>query len=134
MRIDPVVDDVTGELARQTRLMATANLRGVPGTFSREHVKVQLAQAGGVELEGVLAIVAEYGTGGRGWHYWGKRVSRSPVPPARATSGRPKPEDGYVLGKAWRDMRKKATEGAADAVWNAYSIQFDRAGIYEVAG
>ena len=91
--------------------------------------------AGGVEVSGVLALVAEYGMSGRRWSNWhGGYVQRSQIPPPRFGSGRPGPEDGYVLGKAYRMLKEDLTDFAADELWTEYSIQFDRAGIFKVRG
>lgn len=128
------------QMAKQVQLLAKANLMGVPGTFSRSLVKVQAGRgkggrfAGGVEVTGVLAMVAEYGMSGRHWSYWGRHKNGSPVPPPRFGPGRPKPEDGYVVGKAYRMLKEDLADFAADALWTEYSIQFDRKGIYKVRG
>lgn len=135
VRIEPVLDKALKDVAKQVRLVAEANLRGVDGSFSRSQVKLSLAKAGGVEMEGLLAIVAEYGMTNRSWSNWhGGRVQRSSVPPERFGKGRPGPEDGYVLGRAYRMIREDLQDYAADEVWSAYQIQFDKAKVFKVRG
>jgi len=141
VRIDPVLASTMPKMAQQVQLLAKANLAGVPGTFSRRMVKIGKGRgkggrfAGGVELSGTLALVAEYGMSGRRWSNWhGGYVQRSRIPPPRFGSGRPGPEDGYVLGKAYRMLKEDLTDFAADELWTEYSIQFDRAGIFKVRG
>lgn len=132
VRIEPHMDRGISAVAKQVKLVAIANLRGVPGDFSRSHAKITLQQNRSVEMRGILAMVAEYGMTNRSWPRWGKgRTQGSSVPPPRFGAGRPKPEDGHVIGKAYKMMRKEADEAMADHVWDAYSIQFDRKGIYK---
>ena len=129
------------QMAKQVTLLARANLMGVPGTFSRSLAKVGPGRgkggrfAGGVEISGVLAVVAEYGMSGKRWSNWhGGYVQRSRIPPDRFGTGRPGPEDGYVLGKAYKMLKEDLTDFAADELWAEYSIQFDRKGIFKVKG
>lgn len=144
VRIGPAVDQAMREQAKTVRARARRNIRSVPGNWSRSLVKLNLVGNSSVELSGILALVGEYGMGGAGWMMPlgpGARGSRSMVrvydtgvPPPRAVRGRPKPEDGYILGKAWKASRDELTAKASDDVWDAYAIQFDRNRIYKVRG
>lgn len=135
VRIEPVLKRALPEMAKMVRRLAAVNLKAVPGSFSRSHAKLSLSKQGGVELEGGLAVVAEYGMSGRSWSNWhGGRVQRSPVPPPRFGSGRPGPEDGHVLGKAYRMLQEDLHEFAADVMWDEYQLQFDKGKIFKVRG
>lgn len=135
VKVQPVLKAEVPRLASSVRQLAAANLRFAPGRFSRSKVKLSRKSRDGLELTGLLAVVAEYGMVNRSWSNWhGGRVQRSPVPPPRATLHRPKPEDGWVIGKAWKQMREQATTELADEVWTHYGIQFDGKKIYKVKG
>lgn len=114
--------------AKQIGIAARANLALAPGTFSRSLTSLS-RQKSKVILSGVLAVVAEYGMSGSHWREYGRPVQGSPVPPPRFGSGRPKPEDGYVVGAAYRRHRDQLEEQAADEMLKAYSISFDKHGV-----
>lgn len=140
VRIDPVLSKAIPGMAKMVSRVARANLMSVPGTFSRSHAKVGAGRgkggrfAGGVEISGGLAAVAEYGMTGRHWFLWGRHRQPSRVPPPRFGKGRPGPEDGHVIGKAYRMVKEDLHEFAADEMWKAYQIQFDKQKIYKVRG
>ena len=135
VRIEPHMGRGIAAVAKQARVVAEANYRGLPGRLSKSKAKLSLRQNRSVELSGLTAIVAEYGMTNRSWPRWGRgRTQRSSVPPDRFGPGRPKPEDGHVVGKAYKLIREEITEHMADEVWQAYSIQLDRGKIYKVKG
>lgn len=131
VRVEGTAESVNEDTAKAVFAMALGNLRSVRGTFARGPGLASVSRDGraGVVISGVLAVTAEYGTVNMNWNYWGRPVAPSRVPPPRAMSGRPTPEDGHVLGKAWRRIRAKANRHAADSMLDEYSIQFDRHGV-----
>lgn len=139
VRIEPAIDRGLGKAAKRVKLAAEGNLRSVSGSFSRQLTELSVVKQRSVELSGTLAMVAEYGTVGGGWKVPAgrtgrmKRVFGTGVAPPRAARGnRPRPEDGHVVGKAWRTLRNQLADEVVDQVWDEYAIQFDRKGIYKV--
>jgi hypothetical protein len=126
VRVEHTGDQVSEDTAKMVLALAMGNVRTVQGSFSRSLATVSRSGSKGVEISGVLAVVAEYGMVNRGWYYWGRRKAASPIPPPRAVRGRPKPEDGHVIGKAWRRVRAKANREAADSMLDEYTIAFDK--------
>ena len=131
--VGPIERDVVKINQEAVLLVARQNLAGVPGSFDKGRAQLGLGRSGAVELEGELAYVAEYGVSGRGW--WvprgrvrgreRKRISNTDVSPPRFGSGRPGPEDGYVLGAAWKKTRRKLAKVSADETLDAYMVELD---------
>lgn len=141
VRIDPVLAKVIPEMSKTVMRAAKLNQATQVASYARKHAKIGMGRgkggrfSGGVEISGGLAVVAEYGMFGKKWSNWhGGWVQRSSVPPPRFGPGRPKPEDGHIIGKAYKMMRNDLHEYAADQVWDAYQIQFDKKKIFKVRG
>ena len=114
---------------------ARLNLKTVPGSFTRQGVKLSL-KGKAVQMAGTTALVAEYGMNGAGWYvprkswkkpgtYYSRRIKGTGVPPDRFGSGRPGPEDGYVIGRAWKVLRKRLADATGDETLKAYMVELD---------
>lgn len=118
---------ITDDTAKAVALIARGNLAGASERYGKGPGLASVSrQQNIIEISGVLAVTAEYGTTGRHWFAWGTHVQPSRVPPRRFGSGRPKPEDGHIVGKAWRVSRERATEAGADKMLKSYRIAFDK--------
>ena len=135
VQVEPMLRQTMPQMAKQVNLLARANLRSVPGSFSRAHAQLGKYRDAGLQLQGLLAVVAEYGMNGRHWFYWGRWRNATPVPPPRAAFGRrPKPDEGHVIGKAYKQLAEDLHEFGADQLWSQYGIAFDQGKIYKVRG
>jgi hypothetical protein len=131
--VGPIERDVVKVNQEAVLLVARSKLSGVPGSFDKGRAQLGMGRSGAVELEGELAYVAEYGVSGRGW--WvprgrvrgreRKRISNTTVSPPRFGSGRPGPEDGWVIGAAWKMTRRKLSKISADETLDAYMVELD---------
>jgi len=133
VRVAPIAEEIAEGDAKLVKLSASRNLVTVPGNFDRGRAQLGFADRGrSVELTGTLAFVAEYGMLGRGWQVPAGRsgrtfrISGASVPPPRATMGRPGPEDGWVIGLAWRLLRTQAQKLNADQMLGDYMVQVDK--------
>jgi len=132
--VDNVAEVVTVDAAKAVHLAAKFNFATVPGSFSRSKAKVTRDDTR-IVISGVVAVVAEYGMMGRGWYVprgrSGKSMARvrTTVPPPRVRGRRPRPEDGHVVGAAWKALRARQTDEAADRMLKEYTIAFDKHGI-----
>jgi hypothetical protein len=133
--VEPIEKGAVDLNAKAVLQAAKLNLRAVPGSFSRRGAKLGL-KGKKVSLSGTLALVAEYGMNSAGWFmprkswkrpgtYYSRRIRGTGVPPDRFGSGRPGPEDGWVIGRAWKLLRKQLAEETGDETLDAYMVELD---------
>ena len=137
--VEPIEKGAVDLNTKAVLTAAKANLAGAPGSFSRRGAKLSLASGKAVKMEGTLALVAEYGMNSAGWYvprkswkkpgtYYSRRIKGTGVPPDRFGRGRPGPEDGWVVGRAWKVMRRKLAEATADFTLDRYMVEIDSGG------
>jgi hypothetical protein len=109
-------------------VLARNALDSAPGRYSKSKTRV-VVSAKGVGIAAPWAAGAEWGSNTH-TVFGRKTLDRWGIWPARKGQGkRPKPDEGYILGAAWRAYRDPAERQWAEGTLEHYSQVFDQFGI-----